>query len=324
MKKRIISALLAVFMLSTLVLAVSCGNDSGGAGREVRLNFATGGVAGTYYPFGGAIAHMLNDNTNLRITVNSTGASAANIQLIGEGDADIAIVQNDVLSFAYNGTDIWLTPPVTNIATLMSLYPETVHVIVPADSDIHSVADLAGRRVSIGSAGSGVTANATHVLAAYGLSINDITVNNLGFADSANAMRDRTLDAFFVTSAAPNAAVTELSQSRDLRVLSFTQTAIDSILRDHPYYIQVALNSSDYPFLTETIQVLAVQATLVASTDLDEQVAYTIVKTIIENRTDIGHVRHEDISLQNAAASISIPLHPGAERFLRESGALTN
>jgi TRAP transporter TAXI family solute receptor len=300
------------------------GDDGPPLAPAARLNFATGGVAGTYYPLGGAMAVVINDRTNLNITVMSSGASADNIRQLDAGDAHIAIAQNDVMSYAFNGTEIWAdSPPVTNIATLMSLYPETIQIIVLADSDIYSVEDLRGQRVSIGDIGSGVEANAVQVLGAYGLTVDDITREALGFGGSADLMRDGGLDAFFVTAATPNTAVLELSTARDLRIINLSEEAINQLLADYAYYVRVSVSAADgYAFMTEPINTVAVQATLVASTDLDDQVAYDIVRALIDGQGDIGHARGAYIGLESAVQSISVDFHPGARRFFEDRGVL--
>jgi TRAP transporter TAXI family solute receptor len=317
MKKRVLMFL--VLLMSVVMLFAACDN----AAQEVRLNFATGGVAGTYFPLGGEMAAVINNHTNIQITVNASGASADNIQQIGNGDSQLAIVQNDVMSYAFHGTGTWEgRPTITNMATLLSLYPETVQIIVAADSGIYSVEDLAGKRVSIGAVGSGVEANALQVLGVHGLSPNDMTIMHLGFGDSADVMRDRQLDAFFVTAATPNAAVLELATSRDLRILSIAPDKIAALMRDYAFYVEVVMDSNDYTFLTESVRTVAVQATLIASTSMSEQVAYDIVKNLIERAGEIAHPRGAYINAYNAVQSISVEFHPGAARYFREIGAL--
>jgi hypothetical protein len=133
-------------------------------------------------------------------------------------------------------------------------------------------------------------------------------------------MRDRRLDAFFVTAATPNAAVMELATSRDLRILNFAEDKIEELIRRHPFYVRVPVEG--YTFLTETVYTVAVQATLVASIDMDEQVAYEIVRTLIENAGNIAHARGAYITPENAVQSISVEMHPGAARYFREIGVL--
>ena len=289
---------------------------------EVRLYMSTGGIAGTYFPLGGAMAEVIYENTGIYITVMASGASADNIRHMAAGRAQIAIVQNDVMSYAFHGTGIWAgNEPVTNIATLMSLYPETVQIIVAADSGIYNVSDLAGKRVSVGDIGSGVEANALQILDIHGLMRDDIYVVNKGFSDSANAMRALELDAFFVTSAAPNMAVMQLSEYVDLRLLSMSDSVIRLLMSRYPFYTHDILNHTHYPWLAEPVTTVAVQATLISTTDMPDQVAYDIVRALIENYADIDHPRGAYITLKNATQSISVDFHPGARRFFETRNA---
>ena len=292
---------------------------------EIPLVMTTGGTAGTYYPFGGAMASVISNHTNANVTIVASGASVDNIQQIGLGNAHLALAQNDIMYYASHGVGIWPeTAPVTNLATLMTLYPETIQIVVEANSGIYSVADLASRRVSIGVPGSGVEANAIQILAAYGISRDDIIEQNLGFAPSADAMRDGFIDAFFVTAATPNTTIMELAVARDLRIVPIGNAQATSLMADYPFYIRVVIDSSEYSWLDAPVYTLAVQATLIASTSMDEQLAYDIVKALIENASEVeaGHARGADISPYNAVQSISVNFHPGARRFFEEIGAL--
>ncbi|MCL2409250.1 MAG: TAXI family TRAP transporter solute-binding subunit [Oscillospiraceae bacterium] len=292
-----------------------------------RLIMATGGTAGVYYPLGGGMASVVNNMTNLQITANASGASLDNIRQLARGDADLALAQNDVMYYAFTGTSIWADDPagtVANLATLMTLYPETIQIVVLADSGIYSVADLRGQRVSIGDMGSGVEANALQILAAYGITRDDIDVVQQGFGASADSMRDGLLDAFFVTSGTPTAAIMDLGMARDLRILSISDAAMTSLQADYPFYVRIEITNDDYGFITTPVQTLAVQATLVTTTDLDEQVAYDIVRAIIEGQADVAmaHARGGNISPENAVYGLSVPMHPGAIRYFQEIGVL--
>lgn len=291
----------------------------------VRLIMATGGTSGTYYPFGGALAQAIDAGTGyIRVNVNATGASAENVQQIGGGLADLAIVQNDVMDYAYNATNTWTGEAVTGMSTLMSLYPEVCQLIVSADSGINSVADLAGKRVSTGDIGSGVEANATQILEAYGLTVADISQEHLSFAASADAMKDKTIDAFFATSGTPNTAVMDLQTSRDIKVINLDDDKINSLIAKYPFYAKVTLSSDDYSFLAEPVNTVAVQATLIASPEMDEQVAYDIVKAIIEGKDAItaAHAKGAYISKEYAIQGVSVAFHPGAEKYFKEIGVL--
>ena len=194
--KKGLSISLAAIMGLSLVACGGSGSNEAAADGELTNGgayvFATGGTSGTYFPLGGAIANIentVNKDAGFNITVNSTGASKENIMLISKGEADFAIVQNDVTDYAAKG-EVLFDAPVEGVATVASIYPEIVQVVVAADSGINSISDLAGKRVSIGDAGSGVEANALQILEAYNLTTDDINVNRLSFKESGNAFKD--------------------------------------------------------------------------------------------------------------------------------------
>ncbi|MCL2046465.1 MAG: TAXI family TRAP transporter solute-binding subunit [Oscillospiraceae bacterium] len=332
--KKLLALLLAVFMLAA-ISACSSNNSQNSSSpdgedetlprEDVRLTFATGGTGGTYYPYGGAIAMVLDDETGyIKANVIATGASAENVQLIGAGEAHLALVQNDTLDYAYNATNTWTAEAVTNLATLMTLYPEVCQIIVTADSDIYSVSDLAGKRVSTGDIGSGVEANAIQILEAYGMTVDDIRQESLSFAASADAMKDRVIDAFFVTAGTPNTAVLDLQTSRELRIISIDNDIMDELIAKYPFYAKYTITTEEYSFLHDDVDTVAVQATLICSPDLDEAVAYDIVKAILDGKDDLieAHAKGIFIDAEYAVQGVSVPFHPGAQKYFEEIGVL--
>ncbi|MCL1976130.1 MAG: TAXI family TRAP transporter solute-binding subunit [Firmicutes bacterium] len=292
---------------------------------QVRLTMATGNTSGTYYPYGGVLALAIEASTGyIKIIVSSTGASEENVQQISSGIANLAIVQNDVLNYAYNGTNNWSDNPVKEISTLMSLYPEVCQLIVSADSGINSVADLKGKRISIGDAGSGVQYNALQILEAYGLSAEDLQIQQLGFSASADGIRNNTLDGFFATSGLPNNSVLELATSHNINLIGLDDNKIGSLISKYPYYTKTAVSEKDYGFLSAAVNTVSVQATLVAGSELEEQVAYDIVKAIIEYKENImvAHAKGAYIDPKYAVQGISVSLHPGAKKYFQELGVL--
>ena len=162
------------------------------AAGSVSMGKGTGGTTGTYYAYGGVLANILNGKmSTAQINVQSTGASKANIFLIDDKEADLAIVQNDVMDYAFNGSDLFAEDgAVTSFSSVAGLYAEVCQIV--ASGDIKSIADLKGKRVSVGDAGSGVEFNARQILEAYDISFDDIEVNNLGFGEIGRAScRDR-------------------------------------------------------------------------------------------------------------------------------------
>ncbi|MBQ1502312.1 MAG: TAXI family TRAP transporter solute-binding subunit [Firmicutes bacterium] len=332
MKKGLLLTLIVVLAMC-LCLAACTSNEAPADNGEgpapagnVNLTMGTGGTSGTYYAFGGALATVLNNaGLGLNIQVTSSGASGENIKNIGSGDVQLAILQNDVLDYAYNGTNTWEgNDPVTNVYVLGALYPEVVQLVATADSGITSVADLAGKRVSIGDIGSGVETNAKQILAAYGLSTDDIKVQNLGFGDSADAIKNNTLDAVFITAGAPNTAVLDLATSRNLVIIPIDGDEAASLMNDYPFYAEATITPDDYSFLTDPVTTIAVQATLVCGESVTDEQAYTIVKGIFDNKEALvtAHEKGKYIDPAYALEGVSLALQPGAEKYYKELGLL--
>jgi hypothetical protein len=290
-----------------------------------NLYLATGGTSGTYYPFGGVIAQVIGQRfPDIRIRVQSTGASAANIRLISSKEVDIAIVQNDVMHYAYTGTVLFKTGNITNFSTLFTAYTEVCQVVTRADSGINSIADLKGKRVSVGDAGSGVEANTIQILEAYGISFKDISVQYLSFADSAAALKDRKIDAFFTTAGIPTTAIVELSSTNPIKLLSIDPEIVKTLESSYPFYVGFVIPENTYKGVTEPVQTVAVKATFIVRSDLDEDIAYKLVKAVFEGKEEIaaGHAKGKELDVNEAVKGVSVPFHKGAEKYFKEIGVI--
>ena len=243
----------------------------------VSLKMATGGTTGTYYAYGGVIANILNGKLgSLQLNVQSTGASKANIFLIDDGEADVAIVQNDVMDYASKGTDLFEEDgAIESFSAGAALYAEVCQII--SSGDIKSVEDLKGKRVSVGDAGSGVEFNARQILNAYGISFDDIEVNNLGFGDSADALKDGKIDAFFCTAGAPTTAITELATTNSINLLGIDDEHAAALQNDYAFYTQYTIPGGTYKGVDDDVVTVAVKATLIVSDELSEDVVYDLV-----------------------------------------------
>ncbi len=341
--KKSISALTAV-ALSAAMLLTACGGGSTAAttaapkqdaaaattaaaapsGDAAKLTMGTGGTTGTYYAFGGVIANVLNSkNVGVNINVQSTGASKANIYLVNDGEADLAIVQNDVMDYGYKGTDLFAEEGAADqFATVAALYAEVCQVV--ATKDISSIEDLKGKRVSVGDAGSGVEFNARQILEAYDITFEDISVNNLGFGDSSDALKDGKIDAFFCTAGAPTTAIVELATTNDINLLAIDDAHAAKLAEAYPFYTTYPIPGGSYKGVDEDVQTVAIKATLIASPKLSEDVVYNLTKAIFDNKEEIAsaHAKGEELSLEYAVSGISVPFHPGAEKYFKEVGAL--
>ena len=311
--KKIFALILAVCMLACLT---SCGGG--------KLFMATGSETGTYYAFGIAFTQVLKDKAGVEIGVQSTGASKANIQLIDSGDVNLAIVQNDVMDYAYNGTNTFADEgAITSFAAICTMYPETIQIV--AKTGINSIADLKGKVVSVGDVGSGTEFNAAQIFEAYGMTFDDIQKQNLGFTDSADKFKDGQLDAFFCTAGAPTVAITELATSTDFTILSIDAAELAWLQENYGYYTEYKMPAGTvYENIKEDVTTVAVMATLICDADLDEETVYNITKGIYENLPDIttAHAKGAELVLEKATDGISTPMHPGAVKYFTEKGVI--
>ncbi len=211
--------------------------------------------------------------------------------------------------------------PNEGFLTLGTVYPEVCQLVVDASAGIETVADLKGKAVSIGAAGSGVESNAKQILAAAGLSMEDIKVQNLDFAESANAIKDKAIVAAFITAGAPTTAVTELAATNDIKVLSLDDAIIESLCADYSYYTPYTITADVYGAAEDT-QTVAVKATIVVKADLDEELVYNLTKGLFENLDAVAaaHAKGNEMSLEGAVQGVSVPLHPGAAKYFEEQG----
>ncbi len=284
---------------------------------------ATGGTSGTYYPFGGAMANIWNTKIDkMNVTAQSTGASAENLRLISKGEAEFGIVQNDVLDYAYNGTDMFAGQKLENLMTIGTLYPEVVQIAATKESGIKTIADMKGKRVSIGDAGSGVEFNAKQILEGYGLTFDDIKKSNLSFKESSDGLQNGTLDACFVTAGVPNSALQELAVSKGLVLIPVDGSISDAICAKYGFYTKTLIPAGTYKGTDSDTSALAIKATLAVSAKLDTDTVYLITKALFENQKDLAlsHAKGKELSASSAVTGISIPFHPGAVKYYNEIG----
>ena len=218
--------------------------EGAGTGDSRNLRFVTGGESGTYYAFGSVIAQHATNNAGVNVVGLAGNGSQSNVQELVDGTADLAFCQSDVMAYAYNGTNLFDTK-IDGFSTVAALYMEQVQ-IVTVDPDIKTVADLKGKNVSIGAAGSGVYFNAIDVLGAYGLTENDIKPTYQSFGDSADALKDGKIDAAFIVAGAPTTAITDLATTKDVGLISLDDDHIAKILETSDYYTKTVIAKDVY------------------------------------------------------------------------------
>ncbi len=295
------------------------------AQADTFLSIATGGTSGTYYPLGGDIANLFNATIEgVKANAQATGGSAENLRLINSGDAELGTVQNDVAAYAFDGTDSFDGEVINSFSVVSALYPEVIQLVARSDSGITGIADLKGKRVSVGAAGSGTYFNAVHLLEAAGMTLDDIDEQFLSFAESGDAAKNRQIDAFFCTAGIPNAAITELASTADAKVIPLTTETVDNLIAAKPFYIGFVIPAGTYPGIDVDVQTVAITALLVCTNDLDDDLVYQMAKNLYEKGPELlTHAKKVEITLDTALFGVgNLPLHPGAEKYYKEAGLI--
>lgn len=307
---------LKLFVVALLLTSLGACNSEG---RTEFLSLGTAGTGGIYYPLGGAIASRLSvaDSTR-QYTAEVSGGSVENVNRVASGQMDLAMAIAVTMYQAYNGEGDF-QQPVSQLRAIAPLYPNLTHILVPASSSIRTVADFAGRRVSVGAAGSGTEQLARHVLEAYGLTYEDIDPQYLSFAESSAALRDGAIDGAIISVGYPAAAVLEASTTGDIRLLAVEGEVLQGMLEDHPYYNDGVIPADAYPGVEEPVTTLAVMNWVFALESLDGEVVRTVLNIFENDRVSLEQVhdmaRQIDLSRLSSAP---IPLHSAAEQWLTE------
>ena len=290
---------------------------------SANLTMGTGGEAGTYYAFGGALGGNIAENTDISINVVSSGGSAANITgIVVDGIYDLATVQSDVMTYAYNGTNSFAdSGKLDGFRVLAGLYAETVQ-IVTCDPAIKTVADLKGKNVCVGDVGSGTYFNSVDILAAYDMTLDDVSAVYQSFGASTESLKNGQIDAAVITAGAPTPAVSDLSQSKTVYLVSIDDAHMTKLLASCPWYASYTIPGGTYKGFDDDAVTVTVKATLVCRADLPDDVAYTIVSTIFNNVADItaAHSKGAELSLEFATDGIAVPFAAGAAKFFAENG----
>lgn len=289
-----------------------------------KLSLATGGTAGTYYPIGAAIANVITKYVSgIEVTAESTGASVANLKMIADKKVDLILSAANTALGAYLGEKPF-EKPIKNIRGITALYPETFQFVVLKASGLKTLSDLKGKKVVVGAPGSGTERTAKLLLEALGITYNDIKPQFLSFAEGVTALKDRLVDCAIVGAGIPTSAVVDVAASLDITLLNVEQEAFQKVAKDSPYLMQVKIPAGTYKGLDQDVISVASPALLIAREDLDMDTVYRITAGIFSHLSEIqaSHSQGKNISLENALKGMSLPLHPGAEKFYKEKGLI--
>jgi hypothetical protein len=270
------------------------------------------------------IAYNAKD-LNIRATVEASGASVANAQLIGAGDADFALLQNDIAFYAYNGATLpaFKGKPVKNMGGVFTIYPELVHIVATQASGVKSMRDLKGKRVAMGPQGSGTEQNALQTLEVYGIKESDLgNAERIDAGEAAEMLKDGRIDVAFFTAGLGSAVITDTFISGKVVMVPLDPVPAEVLTKLYPFYTLEKIPAHTYRGQEREVLTPAVMAMMVARKDLSADLVYKFTKAIFANLAEFhsAHAAAKYLTLQTAQNGMPVPLHPGAEKFYREKG----
>ncbi|MCG6659116.1 TAXI family TRAP transporter solute-binding subunit [Halomonas campisalis] len=309
--------------IRSLLLALGLSTLPGLAAAQ-QLSIATGGTGGAYYPLGGGLAELINTHVEgANAVAEVTGASVENMGLIWRGDSDIAFALADTVYQAYHGTGDFEGRQLENIRALASVYPNAVQLVTLADSDIETLDDLRGKRVSVGAPGSGTELNARALLNANGIDYDDLRPQRLNFNETADAIRDGDIDAGFWSVGPPTSSILNLAATRDIRLIGLSDEQIANAREAVPVFAPYELRAGLYEGMEEGVQTVGIPNVLAVSSEMDDDLAGKLTRLLFEHTESLidVHPAANDTSIEFSIDSTPIAFHPGALRYYEEIAA---
>ncbi|MDH5209759.1 MAG: TAXI family TRAP transporter solute-binding subunit [Burkholderiaceae bacterium] len=298
------------------------------AQQQRFITVGTGGVTGVYYPAGGAICRLVNRDRakhNLRCSVESTGGSVANVNLLKSGEIEFGVAQSDVQYNATKGlAQFQKDGAMGDLRAVFALHPEPFTVVARKESNITKFEDFKGKRFNVGNPGSGTLASMNELLAAMGWKMSDFGLaSELRPDEHGPALCDGKIDGFFYAVGHPSANIQDPTTICGAKLVPLTGPAVDKLVKDKPYYATATIPGGMYPNNPQPTATYGVQATVVSSAKVPADVIYAVTKAVFDNLDEfkklhpaLAHLKPEDM-IKNG---LSAPLHDGAARYYREKG----
>ncbi|EHQ88221.1 TAXI family TRAP transporter solute-binding subunit [Desulfosporosinus youngiae] len=329
--------ILCLIMVIAITLAMSgCGSQGAQApgqdtGKVEKVNIATGTTSGAYYPIGNAMAKIWTDKVpGIKASAQSTEASAANMNFLQQKEVDVAFTMANVAVYAYEGQDTFTGRPNKDLRGMTFLYPNVTQIVVRKDSGINSIKDLQGKRFAPGATGSGTVTNSKEVLDSYGLNFWDkdnsnVKADYVGFTEASELLKNKQADAANFSGAMPLAAIMDVSNSIDIKLISLEPEMIKAIIDKYPFYYEYVIPKGTYKGQEEDVHTVALANLLVTRADLSEDLIYKLTKGIYENLPDLltAHAITSNIKKEDSSKGMGpLPLHPGSIKYFKEIGVM--
>lgn len=297
---------------------------AGAASAATFINIGTGSTGGTYYPVGAGMAKVWNSAIpGMKANAQSTGGTAQNLALLGKGEAEV-IFADGLYFFAYEGKGAFDGKPMKELRGLVPLYAEPIHFLVAKGSNIKTIQDLKGKRVSVGAVGSGTEVTVRTLLKVAGVDPDkDIRAENLGLSDTAGAFADKNIDAALTVGALGIAGVVEITTLGTAEFRDIPADVVAKLGKELPYYLPFDIPANTYKDQTKPVKAMASWNVLITTEKLGEEDAYKMTKALYEHKQDILNIstRLASMSPENLKY-IQVPLHKGSEKYYKEIGAI--
>jgi uncharacterized protein len=304
---------------------IFCLTQYADAQRKERIVIATGGTGGVYYPYGGTFAEIINQKVpNVTATAEVTGASVENVRLIARKEVTFALSMNDTVFQAYSGEGKFEGSKIDDLRTVFQMYPHVYHIVTLDKYPIRSLADLKGKKVSVGAPGSGTEYKTNLILPLVGVEYADFKTYRLSFAENATQLKDGIIDVGIWDVAPPTSSVIDLSTTHGIRFIPFTEEQVAKVAAAYPFYGRITLKPNTYRNQPEEILSISVWNSVVCHQDTPEELVYQVTKAVFENRDVLinTHRIAEFTTVEDSANNSPIPIHPGALKYFKEVGAV--
>lgn len=315
-----------IFNGMVIVACILFGFSIGHAKSYKYMTILAAGTGGVYYPLSGGIADILTKKKISSVSAEATGGSVENCTIVGRGRAEMGFTMGDAAYDAYNGIGKFEQFGKQPVLAMFSVYPSPMHILVLDKSKITQIADVKGQKISVGAFGSGTENMAKNMLEAVGISYGDIKPAFLSFSETSMGLRDGVVDAGFMAVAIPASAVLDLGSTRKVRFVPLSETEIKQVIDKYPYYSSITIPENGYSGIGGIVgdtPGVGVQNLIICHKDLPNDLVYNMVKAIFENQPRLVEVHQiaTQMTLENAV-KVPIPLHPGAEKYFKEAGAI--
>ncbi|QZT35163.1 TAXI family TRAP transporter solute-binding subunit [Caldalkalibacillus thermarum TA2.A1] len=316
------------FLLVALAVLTGCGDtETGNDGSSVSLQFPTASTTGTIYPLGSAMANLWQEELGYKVSAQASNGGVHNLNLLKDGEADISFATVGIIWEAYHGERSFEGRPYEDVRIIAGLYYNPNQFVVREGAGIETIADLKGKRFAPGASGSTPEVESSIILTEYGLNYpDDIQANFVGFTEAIDLMRNNQIDGALIQAGLPTAAVTEMTSTAGGKLIGIDPEIRASLMKKYPWYSEFVIPAGTYDNQDEDVETLAIKMMLIADASVEEEVVYNLVKTMWENLDKLksAHPIVEQFDINQATTDLAgIPLHPGAEKYYKEIGVLT-